>query len=206
MRPVWCSTEPVVSGSSESKIYSINNRVYFRDMITENSITQLCKELISMDDTLYSMVKEYSIPPIPIYLFITTDGGEFYAVARAIDCISQLSADVYTVIDGFVASAGTLLSIIGKKRFIQPSAYMLIHQIRSSIWGKMRDIEDEVDNLKKITTYIIKMYTKKTNITEEELVKILKCECIWDAEECIKHGMVDAIYQVSSVKSKKRRK
>jgi ATP-dependent Clp protease protease subunit len=158
-----------------------------------------------MDEELYSMSNDYSIPLVPIYLFITTNGGELYAVLRAIDCISQLNTDVYTVIDGLVSSAGTLLSIVGKKRFIQPSGHMLIHQLRSSFWGKMRDIEDEVDNLKKLTSYIIQLYTKKTKITQEDLEKILKCECILNAEECMKNGLVDEIYTVSSSSRSKKR-
>ena len=204
MKPVWCSTEKpqMVPIPTEVKIHTTCNKVYFRDVITEHTMTELCKELHRVDDELFCISRDYSIPPIPIYLFITTDGGEFYAVLRAIDCISQLTSSVYTIVDGFVASAGTLLSIVGKKRFIQPSGYMLIHQLRSNVWGKMKDIEDEVENLKKIMTYIKKLYCKKTHISEEQLEKMLKGECTLDAEECIKNGLVDTIYTTSS--SKKR--
>lgn len=109
-------------------------------------MSDLCKEMIQLDNSLNYIAKDYSIPTIPIFLFITTDGGEFYAVLRAIDCISQLSSPVYTVVDGFVASTGTLLSIVGKNVLYNR---VLIHQLRSSVWGKMKDIEDEVENLKK---------------------------------------------------------
>jgi ATP-dependent Clp protease protease subunit len=107
---------------------------------------------------------------------------------------------VYTIVDGLVASAGTLLSIVGKKRFIQPSGYMLIHQLRSNVWGKMKDIEDEVENLKKLMMYIVKLYSKKTNISSEQLEKMLKNECILEADECIKNGLVDKIYTTSNNK------
>lgn len=165
----------------------------------------MCKELNRVDEDLSCLSRDYSIPAIPIYLFITTDGGEVYAVLRAIDCISQLTSSVYTIIDGLVASAGTLLSIVGKKRFIQPSGYMLIRQLRSNVWGfnrKMKDIEDEVENLKKLMTYIVKLYSKQTNISSDQLEKMLKSECILDAEECIKNGLVDEIY--TNVCNKKR--
>jgi ATP-dependent Clp protease protease subunit len=205
MKPVWCSNdEKTTTPVKEVKIYTNYNKVYFRDDINEHTISELCKELNNVDDQLFSISKAYSVPSIPIYLFITTDGGEIYAVLRAIDCISHLSSHVYTVIDGLVASAGTLLSIVGKKRFIQPSGYMLIHQLRSNVWGKMKDIEDEVENLKKLMTYIVKLYDKNTNIPSDQLDKILKSECILDADECIKNGLVDEIY--SPLKNKKRRR
>lgn len=203
MKHVWCSNvekqPPVVN---EVKIYTTYNKVYFRDIINEHTMSELCKELNRVDDELFCISKDYTVSTIPIYLFITTDGGEVYAVLRAIDCISQLSSSVYTIVDGLVASAGTLLSIAGKKRFIQPSGYMLIHQLRSNLWGKMKDIEDEVENLKKLMTYIVKLYNNKTNISPEQLEKLLKSECTMDAEECIKNGLVDDIYR--AVTSKKR--
>ena len=202
MKPVWCSNigklpEPIVT---EVKLHTNYNKVYFRDVINEHTMSELCKELNRVDEELFYMSKDYSLPTIPIYLFITTDGGEVYAVLRAIDCISQLTSPVYTIVDGLVASAGTLLSIVGKKRFIQPSGYMLIHQLRSNVWGKMKDIEDEVENLKKLMMYIVKLYSKKTNISSEQLEKMLKNECILEADECIKNGLVDKIYTTSNNK------
>jgi len=202
MKHVWSSSNEKQTTPTEVKMHTTCNKIYFRDAITEHTMSELCKELIRVDDELFSISRDYTIPPMPIYLFITTDGGEVYAVLRAIDCISQLTSSVYTIIDGFVASAGTLLSIVGKKRFIQPSGYMLIHQLRSNVWGKMKDIEDEVENLKKIMDYIKNLYSKKTRISPEQLEKMLKSESILDASECIKNGLVDAIYTTSS--SKKR--
>jgi ATP-dependent protease ClpP protease subunit len=58
----------------------------------------------------------------------------------------------------------------------------------------MKDIEDEVENLKKIMDYIKNLYSKKTRISPEQLEKMLKSESILDASECIKNGLVDAIY------------
>lgn len=206
MKPVWCSNigklpEPIVT---EVKLYTNYNKVYFRDVINEHTMSELCKELNRVDEELFYMSKDFSVPTIPIYLFITTEGGEVYAVLRAIDCIKQLTSPVYTIIDGLVASAGTLLSIVGKKRFIQPSGYMLIHQLRSNVWGKMKDIEDEVENLKKLMIYIVNLYSKKTNISSDQLEKMLKSECILDAEECIKNGLVDEIYTTGSNKKRCR--
>ena len=212
MSVIWCSNKSHTTNnitddvtSTEIKLLCNNNKIYFRDSITERSMSELCKELRTMDENLCSMSKAYSIKEIPIYLFITSDGGELYAVLRAIDCISQLTSSVYTVVDGFVSSAGTLLSIVGKRRFMQPSSYMLIHQLRSSVSGKMNDMEDEVNNLKKLTGYIINLYEKKSNIKEDELLQILESECIWNADECIQKGLVDFIYNPSYLaKSKKR--
>ena len=100
---------------------------------------------------------------------------------------------MYTVVDGFVASAGTLISLAGKKRFISKNAYMLLHELRSGVWGKMSSIEEEMENLKKIMEHITNYYTSKTSITKKSLDKLLVKDVIWNAEECVKRGVVDEI-------------
>lgn len=52
--------------------------------------------------------------------------------------------------------------------------------------------------------YIVKLYKKHTTIDTEQLEKMLKSECILDAEECIQNGLVDKIYTESSGRNKKR--
>jgi ATP-dependent protease ClpP protease subunit len=109
--------------------------------------------------------------------------------------MKQLHMPVYTVIDGFVASAGTLISTAGERRFVSKNAYMLIHELRSQFWGKMSEIEEEFSNLQKIMAHIIKHYTEHTKISRKQLDKILVKDSIWNATECIDHGIVDEVME-----------
>ena len=45
--------------------------------------------------------------------------------------MESCSISIYTVIEGYTASAGTLISVYGRKRFIRKNTYMLIHQLSS---------------------------------------------------------------------------
>ena len=83
------------------------------------------------------------IDPIPIYLHINSYGGIIFDALTAIDVIKACKVPVYTIIEGATASAGTLISVVGDKRFIRPNAHMLIHQLSSGCWGKMMEIEDD---------------------------------------------------------------
>lgn len=49
--------------------------------------------------------------------------------------MSELTIPIYTVIDGYVASVGTLISVCGNKIYIGKNAYMLIRELRSGVWG-----------------------------------------------------------------------
>lgn len=187
---------PFILGKTPSNnIYSHYNHVYFNNDINMDTAFDLNKELREVEVKIKTLTASMNTPIQPIYLHLTTDGGLIYAALSIIDCIESLSIPVYTVIDGFVASAGTLISLAGEKRFMGKNAYMLIHELRGGIWGKMSEIDDEYSNLKKMMTHIIKIYTKKTNIKKKELEQILKKDAIWNFKECMEKGLVEEIYK-----------
>lgn len=187
--PLIVSTKP--NGTS---VYSQCNHVYFNDDITYDSVFALNKELRLVETRLKTMGAALGMQAQPIFLHVTTHGGGIHAAFSAVDCIQQLSLPVHTVADGFVASAGTLLTLAGEKRYITQNAYMLIHELRSGVWGKMTSIDEEYLNLKKVMDHITGYYTKRTLITKKTLAKILTKDIIWNAEECIEKGLVNAIY------------
>jgi ATP-dependent protease ClpP protease subunit len=180
-----------------ASIYTHANHIYFNDDINDNSTFALNKELRSLETKLMHQSLTYGIDAknTPIYLHLSTLGGSIHAAFSVVDCIRGMHVPVYTVADGFVASAGTIISISGTKRFIQPNGYMLLHQLSSSVWGKMAEIEDEYDNLKKLMDHVIDQYVGRTKLTRKILEKQLKKDITWNASECIKRGIVDEIYK-----------
>lgn len=175
-------------------VYSQFNHVYFNDDITYDTMFALNKELRSVENKLRTTAAALGIEPMPIYLHVTTHGGGIHAAFSAVDCIAQLDLPVYTVADGFVASAGTLITLAGEKRYITPNAYMLIHELRSGVWGKMTSIDEEYLNLKKVMDHITEYYMKRTSITKKTLEKVLTKDIIWNADECLEKGLVQEIY------------
>lgn len=180
-------------------IYSHYNHIYFNNDINTDTAFELNKELRSVETKIKTMSASLNLKLEPIYLHLTTDGGIIYSALSIIDTIKSLSVPVYTIVDGFVASAGTLISLAGEKRYMCKNAYMLIHELRGGTWGKMSEIDDEYVNLKKIMNHLIKIYTKNTNITKKELESILKKDVIWNLKECVNKGLIDEEYKPNSI-------
>lgn len=183
---------PKLMGSSS--IYTNANHLYFNDDITYESAFALNKELRSLEQKLRLVAIAQGSEPQPIYLHITTDGGCIHGAFSVVDCIQSLKVPVHTVADGFVASAGTLITLAGEKRYIMPNAYMLIHELRSGVWGKMSSIDEEYANLKKVMTHITDYYHKRTQMSKKELEKILVKDYIWNANESVQRGLVHEVY------------
>ena len=109
------------------------------------------------------------------------------------DTILRSKVPIHTYVDGFVASAGTFLSIVGTRRFMSKNSYMLVHQLSSNFWGKYSEFEDEKQNLDLMMKTIKNMYKEYTKIPMKKLNEILKHDLMWDAETCLEYGMIDEI-------------
>lgn len=187
-----------------------NNEIHFNAPITTKSMSILVKNLLILENTIMKKTRKLkrkfsemdenennmvtiNIEPQPIKLFITSNGGLVHQVFMAIDTITSMKIPVHTICKGMVASAGTLLSLAGKKRFMTEHSYMLIHQVRSGMWGKFAEMKDDYENTKNLMDDIINYYIKKTKMTIEELESQLKQDVSWNAITCLQKGLIDEI-------------
>jgi len=176
----------------DSNITRENNRIYFYSEINRNTIFKLLSSIREAEE--FCILNSYKLNvEIPIYLHINSNGGTISDAFAAIDTILSCKVPVYSIIEGATASAGTLISVVCKKRFIRPNAYMLIHQLSSEVWGKMSEIEDEYKNLQETMKKIIKLYVKNSSIIKKDLKKMLKHDLWFDSNKCIEYGLVDEI-------------
>lgn len=175
---------------NSNTITSFSNHIYFNDDINNNSAFKLNNTLRTME----SKLKALNIDSIPIYLHLTTNGGIIHSAFSIIDCMNSISLPIYTVIEGFVASAGTLISVNGEKRYICKNAYVLIHELRSGIWGKMSVMEEEMTNMKKVQEHLTNIYLEKTLIKKKKLNRLLKKDIEFNSDETIEYGIADEVY------------
>jgi len=178
----------------DTNIHAELNHIYFYSEVDRDSVHELINLLRETEEYCMLTCRATSIKSMPIYIHINSFGGCIFSAFNAIDYIEACKVPVYTIIEGATASAGTLMSICGKRRYIRPNAQMLIHQLSSECWGKMSEIEDEYVNLKTIMARLRIHYRKHTTIPEKELRKLLKHDLWLDAEKCIQYGLVDKLW------------
>lgn len=177
-----------IDDNFENRIKKIDNKIYFYSDITSKSILYLKELLHELHLELVTASIKYNFKPI-IELRIQSNGGEVFAGLDAYNFILNFPVDIYTYVDGFLASSASFLYLAGKKRFIYENSYILIHQLSDYNWGSYSILEDEMKNNKKIMTKIINTYKKFTNIPKRKIEEILKNEMYLDCEECLKYGL-----------------
>ena len=158
-------------------------------------LNKLSKHYLHLDKHLQIFKVKYDAEPPPIKLHINSYGGSVFAGFSTVDVILNCKTPVHTYIDGAAASAATLISIVGDKRFIYEHSHMLIHQLSSAMWGKFEDFKDEMENLDLIMTKIKKIYKERTNLSMRQITEILKRDKWFDAEKCVEIGLVDEIVE-----------
>jgi len=207
---IWSKSHPRrklqpndVDGEEPTTYLSINaspptipqaNRLYFYNPIDSDSILELNKQIdeASKQMQIVKITLELSEPP-PIKLHINSRGGEITPALAAADKIRRCVVPIHTYCEGEIASAATLISIAGKKRFMTQNSFFLIHQLSSEFWGKYTEFEDEIQNLKMMMDVIKKMYTSYTSIPEAELDDLLKHDLYLTPEACLQWKMIDKI-------------
>ena len=176
----------------------VDNHIWFNADVTNKSIQSLIHVIHNKNRELNKIKNKFSnfeISSKPIFLHINSYGGDLFESMAGIDAIINSDIPIHTIIEGTAASAATLLSIVGERRFMTKHSYMLIHQLSSSMWGTMAELEDDHNNNKALMERIYKLYTEYTDLTKTQLKKILKKDIWWDADKCIEVGLVDGIYK-----------
>jgi len=173
------------------KITRENNHIYFHAEVDRGSIFEMIEYLRKCELDNIINAHKLCIDEIPIYLHINSFGGSIFDAMTGIDAIQSCKVPVYTIIEGSTASAGTLLSVVGTKRFMRPNAYMLIHQLSAGSWGKMAEMEDDFENNKILMDKIKNIYNEHAEIPKKQLAEILKHDLWWDFEKCKSYGLID---------------
>ena len=180
------SEQSEISDSSEEKLNIITkgSHIYFYEDVDTPPILDLISKIKDLEATLVQ-----SCDPV-IHLHIYSYGGDAHLGLSMFDFLQNLSVDVYTYIDGLIASAATFIYLAGKKRFMSPYSYVLIHQISTSFWGKFEDLKDEVENTTKMMKLCTDIYSKNTSMKKKTIEQILSRELYLNYDECKKYNFI----------------
>jgi ATP-dependent Clp endopeptidase proteolytic subunit ClpP len=170
-----------------------HNRIYFYSGVTRPKILKLNKGIFNLNVSMLSKTGPLEYEPPPIKLHINSYGGSVFAGLSAIDYIKNSKVPVHTIIDGCAASAATLMSCVGSRRFMHRNACMLVHQLSGLMWGKFQEMKDDMENSEMLMKKIKNIYREHTKIPKKEMDEILKRDIWWEAEKCLEYGLIDEI-------------
>ena len=177
-----------------------NNHIYFYDWVNSKSILALIYYIQTVNTKLRALKADIegkydTTVDFNIYLHINSCGGYITDAFAVLDCIKKSEFPIISIVEGYAASAATFLSIVCHKRQITSFSCMLIHQLSSASIGTYEQLEDDHENNNYLLNCMKKLYTTHTKgkLTNKILEKVLKHDLMWDANTCLRYGLVDEI-------------
>ena len=169
---------------SESLIYVANNSLHFSGSLDEESIFGITANIINL--------QKQKVPKINLHL--QSSGGALLPSLGLVDLIRRSDIPIYTYINGYVASAASLISIVGAKRFIGKHGVILIHQLKMGTdFAKYNEIKDYYENSETLMNIIREIYLENSGLSESKLEYLLEHDFWLNSSTCKEYNLIDEI-------------
>ncbi|MBQ4433721.1 MAG: Clp protease ClpP [Bacteroidales bacterium] len=110
------------------------------------------------------------LPVSEIEVLITSLGGYVDDALQIHDALKEHPAKVTTIVQGFCASAATVIACAGDRRIISPNALFLIHKCMNSVYDANENVlEEQLESQRKTNEVILGIYKGVLKKDESEL-------------------------------------
>ena len=130
-----------------------------------------------------------------IQVLLSTYGGDVYDGLSLYDAIKNSNTEVDITCFGKIMSMGIIILLASKNRKAYRNTTFMIHEISSGAIGKLAELEESVDETKRLNKVLFDIIEKETKITKEKLeeVYIKKQDWFFTAEEALELGLITEI-------------
>lgn len=168
---------------TELHIYGdIRKLGFFEKYLLEEGEEPEATSAISFKDALKEVKTEI------LQVRINSSGG---MVSEALTIYSQLQdfkGKVITQVDGFAASAASVIFMAGEERIVPLSGLLMIHNAWASGSGNAKEFRKMADDLDKITQPSLDIYAEKTGQSRELIQELMDNETWITSDEAIDLG------------------
>ena len=174
--------------------------LYLSKQVDQASINELTKSIIEINENDEHLCKLYGVYGLeykakPIRIYIDSYGGKVYQCFGLIGVMENSKTPIHTVVTGAAMSCGFVILINGHRRLAYRHATPLYHQVSSGFFGKVKDLEEKLEETKRLQKKIEEMTLRLTKISKKKLTEILKNKVDWfmTAESALELGVIDEI-------------
>ena len=136
-------------------------------------------------------------PSKDISMYINSPGGVITAGMAIHDTMQYIRPRVSTVCIGQAASMGSFLLAAGEPgmRIALPNSRIMVHQPSGGARGMASDIEIQAREILRIRKRMNDLYVKYTGQSLTDIEKALDRDTFLEAEEALKFGIVDKVFE-----------
>ena len=145
---------------------------------------------------------EMENPDADISLYINSPGGSVTAGMAIYDTMNYIKCNVRTVVIGMAASMAAFLLMAGEKgkRLALPNSEVMIHQPLGGASGQVTDVAIRAEWLLKTKEKMTRLMAEMSGQDIEKVKQDVERDYFMSAEEALKYGIIDEIYQPRNAK------
>ena len=167
-----------------------------RKLFLEEDVGFPIMEMIKMIMRWNQMDKDVPVDQRkPIIIYIMSDGGYMCYMWAMLDAMLTSKTPIITVNLGVAASAASLIFLAGSKRYMMPTANVIIHEGSTELAGDANKVMDAIKNynieLAKMKAFIL----SRTNITPRVMKNKSKDDWYIDAKTCLEYGVCHKVVE-----------
>lgn len=143
----------------------------------------------------YGDFSEFKFEPPHIKLYLSTYGGSVYDGLGLYDIIKASKTPVDVYCNGKIMSMGIIVMLAAANRYAYKNTTFMIHEVSSGSIGKLDEMEESVEEAKRLNNILFSIITENTKIERTKLheIKKLKKDWYFNAKEALKLGLVTKI-------------
>lgn len=128
-----------------------------------------------------------------VKLYINSMGGNVKEAVGIVNTLKRCPAKVIAYVDGFAASAASVLTQGADEIYMPRNTCMMLHNARWVTEGNPKELRKSADDLEVINRSIINSYATRAGdkLSAQTLQQILDEETWLTAEQCIQYGLAD---------------
>jgi ATP-dependent Clp protease, protease subunit len=158
----------------------------------------------NVEKTIKDLMSKFDSGQRSLELYIMSDGGyltSFFGLKDVIEEYGKKGLEVVSVAVGAAQSAGALLLMSTNKAFASKNTEIMIHGAQGGMFGDAEAMRSYLKLMDKMNGKIAEIVTKKTGISQNEALELIKKDRSFTADEAVKYGFIDGIWNVEETAS-----
>ena len=175
-----------------------DNEILIYGLIVESGDVAIYREWFGDESVTSNMLfrEQMSSMSGDIVLRINSPGGVVDEASGMVQAIQEYTkGSVSCIVDGVAASAASLIMAACSEVTLAQMAQVMIHKAMTWMAGNEDDFKHAATVLQGFDSSAIKLYRKRMNVSEDRVRSLMKDETWFTAEDAVKSGLGDKVYE-----------
>jgi ATP-dependent protease ClpP protease subunit len=129
----------------------------------------------------------------PLNIRINSPGGDVFAARAIMAAMATYDGEITVYIDGWAASAASLIAVAAAKVVMADGSFMMIHKASTLVIGNADEMLSMAEVLEKVDGTIADTYAARTGKDRTYHLDQMAAETWFTAQEAVDEGLVDEV-------------